>query len=366
MIRILILFFIIAINTGFSQNTVSGTVIDSDTREPIENVVMQNRRNGNIFTYTDSEGHFSILSNVNDTLNVNIMGYEKVFFVCNDDTASTVIALHSVNYELPEVTITFENAMDILRKAFSNVLNNYSKEELHYLWHGMEKEKNSDELMEGHALYSANWKKSDTKKNIINFDLNMIEINNNKQAEYTSNILKNNRFSDHFHAYIPVLKLTDREYRVVGKENVDDTLMIISFLPKDIKNRIFVPKYEAVIDKTDTTLLSFSSENANPIAEDAEIEEYDKGKILFLTVLKLKVRDYTVKFQTKKTDAGYYFDNYYSRMLISFLVHDREELVESINESKRVYDVPQMKNKTKKVINSSRQLFNLPSTTSDH
>ena len=101
-----IFIFIVSLCCSFTSLaqfiTVSGSVIDADTRQllPGATIIVEGSTNG---TTTDFDGNFSILVNNGDTLTFNYIGYQTLSQVIDQSTNLT-IELISKN-ELDEVVV---------------------------------------------------------------------------------------------------------------------------------------------------------------------------------------------------------------------------------------------------------------------
>ncbi len=123
MIRFIYLFILLAfVNSAFSQATLSGKIIDAETKEPLAfaNLLFNHKQN---FTATsDIDGKFSVVSSERITsITCSYVGYDKLVFNVGKDTNGIVISLKSSN-ALDEVVITPEDnpAIAIIRKVIAN------------------------------------------------------------------------------------------------------------------------------------------------------------------------------------------------------------------------------------------------------
>ena len=106
----LLLLFFIFTNTFFSQDDkiVSGTILNSKTNLPLENVNIVNL-NKVIGTATSKEGKFDINAQVNDTLHFSYLGYKSIKVRVTNDWinfgTNTTIELTELALALEEVVV---------------------------------------------------------------------------------------------------------------------------------------------------------------------------------------------------------------------------------------------------------------------
>lgn len=107
-----VFFFLILSSTAFSQviepgQTVTGTIINDNTKFPIPNVniININKVRG---TTTDERGNFELAVSVNDTLHISSIGFQSLRIRVTNDwvkTKSTTIQLTEKAYALEEVIV---------------------------------------------------------------------------------------------------------------------------------------------------------------------------------------------------------------------------------------------------------------------
>ncbi|HRA73531.1 MAG TPA: carboxypeptidase-like regulatory domain-containing protein, partial [Flavobacterium sp.] len=107
-----VFFFLILSSTAFSQviepvQTVTGTIINDNTKFPLPNVniININKVRG---TTTDEKGNFELAVSVNDTLHITIIGFQSLRVRVTNDwvkTKTTKIQLTEKAYALEEVVV---------------------------------------------------------------------------------------------------------------------------------------------------------------------------------------------------------------------------------------------------------------------
>jgi len=106
----LLLLFFVFTNTFFSQEDkiVSGTILNSKTSLPLENVNIVNL-NKVIGTATSKEGNFEINAQVNDTLHFSYLGFKSIKVRVTNDWinfgTNTIIELTELALALEEVVV---------------------------------------------------------------------------------------------------------------------------------------------------------------------------------------------------------------------------------------------------------------------
>jgi hypothetical protein len=107
-----VFFFLILASTTFAQvieptQTVSGTIINDNTKSPLQNVniININKVRG---TTTDEKGNFELAVSVNDTLHITIIGFQSLRIRVTNDwikNKTTKIQLTEKAYALEEVVV---------------------------------------------------------------------------------------------------------------------------------------------------------------------------------------------------------------------------------------------------------------------
>ena len=105
----LLLIFFVFTNTFFSQEDkiVSGTILNSKTNLPLENVNIVNL-NKVIGTATSKEGNFEINAQVNDTLHFSYLGYKSIKVRVTNDWINFGI---NTTIELTELALALEEVV---------------------------------------------------------------------------------------------------------------------------------------------------------------------------------------------------------------------------------------------------------------
>ena len=120
-----------AVEDSTEYKTITGMVIDSQTRAPLvfTNVVL---RNTNIGTVTNADGEFLIKAPSSwklEELEVTHIGYQSLVVPLADlKRENNRIALQMVSVPIETVTVSYGDPMDLLMRAINNIPDNYSPE----------------------------------------------------------------------------------------------------------------------------------------------------------------------------------------------------------------------------------------------
>src|SRR5690606_30980688 len=99
------LMFVVGFQVLIAQDaSYRGTVVDTETRLPLENATVQLKRN-NTAVRVDERGDFEITGNVNDSLQISSIGYMPVMITIKDLINEATIGLTRISYDLEEVTV---------------------------------------------------------------------------------------------------------------------------------------------------------------------------------------------------------------------------------------------------------------------
>ncbi|GHT10439.1 hypothetical protein FACS189426_10660 [Bacteroidia bacterium] len=337
---------------SFSQNRVSGKVIDSETKEPIESVYIRNRTRPENSILSDENGLFSIVATLSDTIDLYRIGYKSETFIYKNIN-NIIITMNPIEYLLDGVTIVNEEADKILQKAISNLKVQYVQN-MAYLWHGNMIEKNTMERKESYALFSSAAKKNPLKEKKF-LDLWLIHLNHLLNNSKETKILELINIE-----YFPYSITQLDKYKnntIIKKESDNDSLIFISCFSKKSKGRPS-SSTDIVINKADTVLLIYKT----TIPESVN----DSTKYLKILFFSGKLIAKTAYLSVKKTGDAYYFDKVDSKFIFSFKNRKKEELIELENTIQAMpeWKITDSKN-AKKLDGNSKQLFKLPVTTID-
>lgn len=101
----IVLVFILAVSTSWSQQTINGKIIDVSTKEILEGATIYNQNTG-AHSHSDALGNFQLKSTQSgDTLKVYYIGYENQTLVVKEKRQINV-KMVPANFELSQVTIT--------------------------------------------------------------------------------------------------------------------------------------------------------------------------------------------------------------------------------------------------------------------
>jgi hypothetical protein len=345
---ILFIFLSIFPTLSYSQAFITGTAVDSKTKESIECVYVKNRNQYEYIAFSKADGSFSIYANMNDTIEFFRLGYETKTIVSKND-GNIFVEMTPKAYMLDEVVVTFEDAYNIYNKSVDNLRNKYLNGASVYLWHGIESWNNKEN--ESYAMYVAKFDLNKTKKS-YSFDLRLMELNHLKEQNKKP-VLS----GIPFHGINTVqLKKEDRR-RFIKVNSEDDSLICLQELlyVKKIKETVAV---DIVINKADTVLL-YVKVSGDTIVKDL--------KFLGIKVGSVTIENNTVNISYKRENGYCYLDEFYMKTIGSMVYNDstKQDLkVEYLTKFLHVDDSPEGR-KLKKLTGQIKQLYQLKSTTSE-
>jgi hypothetical protein len=290
-ILILLVLLLLSISIdSLAQSLAFGTVIDSQTKNPIESVYIQNRNQQGKTAMANDGGYFSISANLSDTLYFIRIGYNSEYFVYKNGD-SLQIELTPKEYDLSEVTVTNEDAYELVRKAFFNLKSQYSSIPADYLWHGSLFDINKAEKNESYALYSALFNKENFSKDEMLFDLHLIDLghlSNNFQTSKNEGLIVNMQY----HSFLLEWPKLPEDYKLFRVNSENDSLIMIKCIPL-LKSKSVPLEIDMIINKSDTILLHYHTLLYN---------EYEKEiKLLGAKVGTVKLLEKNIVINIKRT-----------------------------------------------------------------
>src|SRR4051794_38471201 len=97
------LMLFISIAVFAQQRTITGKVINKNTRAPLQGVAVKAK---NTSALTDSSGQFSILVSIPDVLNFSYVGLDPVSLTVNGETQNLDVQMSEGTSELTQVVVT--------------------------------------------------------------------------------------------------------------------------------------------------------------------------------------------------------------------------------------------------------------------
>ncbi len=97
---------------GNAQIQVSGTILDANTKQPLEKVSIANQQNNNAAALTDVQGKFSFKSKIGESIFFSAVGYFPITVLVTKDTSFTML-LKRDNSLLHNVIILSESSKNI-------------------------------------------------------------------------------------------------------------------------------------------------------------------------------------------------------------------------------------------------------------
>ncbi len=342
----------------YSQTLISGIITDLESKLPLTNVIIENKNINQKSVLSDSLGRFQILANSSDVLSFSLLGYEPCQIFVSEILSNNNIKLKIQYFNLSSIEISNEDANQLLKKAAQNLMKKLCcNQQISYLWHGVDSEKNTREQREGHALISCKLTKADVKKGKIEGKLNLIELLHNypleKKNMNNSIFYKNERIINV--EYFPL----DTKYTQISSdfdvimESSNDSIIELRAFPK---KKEYYKSLTMRILKKDTTLISYIGQSVDSILLKRNYKRYGSTKF------KLLDQDFYISY-TNKNDV-YFLEKFSHTVKISLIRNNVEQIFESKQDVLIVNKNETEESKSKIKLNRfSKQLFELPNTT---
>jgi CarboxypepD_reg-like domain len=120
--------------TSFSQNIINGKIIDSSTKEALIGtyIIDVNSKNQSI---TNESGEFSIkTSSFPSKIMISFLGYERIEVVVRN-SEYIIIPINPIVFQLPEVTVSSNVAVEILQKVVDKALSDTLNRSYHKVYY---------------------------------------------------------------------------------------------------------------------------------------------------------------------------------------------------------------------------------------
>ena len=253
---------------SYTQTSITGTVKDSETKEPLAFCTIT-KKGTNLGAITNTDGVFIIMVDVNsDILIFSYLGYDTKTIPATKLQEKTIVTLKRSNYEIDELTIYSgtDYLYDIMAKCRRQIKRNYT-EKTAKVYYGLKTQTSNKpvELLE--CYYNGN---------VTGYDIDELYYKNGRVAYAnvdnfffslnTSKIATIIKLAEN-NSYIPYLPFQFNKYRmkrkfVLKQKYSSDNVINIEFVPKENNNENF--SGEVWIEKETYNLLKveFSVENA--------------------------------------------------------------------------------------------------------
>lgn len=300
---LLFCFAVLSFSNLIAQSTIKGTVMDKDTRKPIQDVIVQFGEGYNDYVYTNDKGAFILPAGDYSVIHIQFFGYKPKSVSISSLSKNDIVFLESNPISLPPIVISPDEADDILEKVMINT-----------------KKKLVSEVPLGYLLHFNQSKLSDTLKNEIYLSyttsVSQKDLNKKKKdgkVPYKYNIIDIRRLQS---APVPTTELYGAEYHAsylfsFGKSvnnetkrsySSDSTLIILEIKPLEGKNGW--AEGELVIDKKDMTLISMEVTSIDSLMEAQPYKKYMDRKV--------KVLQKTGRFEFSETHGKLYMNESYT------------------------------------------------------
>lgn len=272
-------FFLLLLISGFtfSQNQISGIVVDESTKMPVPSTSISNDSD---YTVSNEDGYF-LFNSALDSLKISKLGYEEINSTFKELDVDTIYLSPKGMILLDEATII--NFPDLMKNAYQNVPKNYPLNpfvEKFFLTTILKRNKEIYRFEDtyGKIKRSSLFLTSNDKK--LNFDF---QILNQRKAGLRDNIKNIEDFEFHtlkelFHWFSTVF--IDLKSFKFNYESIDENHVKVSFVPfEEFKNKN-VGYY--IIDKRDNSIKEYFSKTNPEFQKDISFTE--KQGIKFRTV----------------------------------------------------------------------------------
>ncbi|MFD1603939.1 hypothetical protein ACFSJW_09495 [Flavobacterium artemisiae] len=295
-------------------------VADEIVKTPLEKVIVFNEKD---ISLTNTEGVFSFVSDI-EILNFALIGYEDLKLSFDEIKKKDTIFLKRKMIELDEVIIG--NELSILKKAFSNLKENYSTNPYNENFFLRCVLKRNDEISRLQDIYGKVSRKSFFKTKTQPDNKCEVEILNMRKIGITEKsdlvYFKFQSFENLFDLN-SLIQINVDEYELQQEKDIASDYWKISFVQKEINSRKQKIKGHFIIKKTDYAFV----QTCFDFYDNPEEVPYSKdGKVMYRTTSFRRISNY------KRDDA---FNKYYLSNANSVV---RVEILESEKNPKAYYD----------------------------
>lgn len=296
----LLLLFYIHIS---AQNKVDGTVIDKDSRKPVQDVIVQYGSMSKDYDYTKADGRFSIPSGKNDVIFFQCIGYKSRQIPLSSIINNPTVGLELDPVYLEPVLISPKDADKLLDEAMMNTKKKLIFDQsICYLLHFLQTNDRDTIPNEIYMQYATTLKEKDLRKNMkkekIPYILNIMDI-----ARIQKNIIPlSEMYGAEYHASHlfsfgkSTLNETTRRY------TADSSLIVLEIDP--IEEKGGWAKGEIIINRKDMAIVSMEIESLESVLEDQPYKSF-QGK-------KVKIIRKAGRFAFKKKNDAYYMSDCYT------------------------------------------------------
>ena len=247
----------------FSQTTITLTIKDADTKEPLPfcNVVIKGTSNGGI---TNTDGKIKLtINSANDIIEISFLGYETKLLKINELNNTNTIFLNKQNYILSEIEVRADNdyLYEIIEKCRKKMLKNNNKN-VSKAYFSVET-KSDDKILEflecyynanlsGHKINSLDFKNGKTNLNTIENSI-FLSYNTSLSLQYLDLLNEKDYFFPSL--ILQVDKYAAKRSYIVKEEERNENYYLISFKPRKKRDKDNTFSGSLWIDKQNFDLL---------------------------------------------------------------------------------------------------------------
>ncbi|GAP71700.1 hypothetical protein SAMD00024442_16_65 [Candidatus Symbiothrix dinenymphae] len=248
----------------FSQEKISGQVLDKETRKPVSGVVVYTN-SGNTMTMTDDKGYYTLDVHSSEAVYFRHLAYD--FFETTSDAllnnSAIYLTLNAV--ELSEVVVTPDYAANMLNKAVQNLITRFqTKETKQYIVHSDETTSKGGKR-EAYALFNIALSGVNKKRGSFhwNVQLNLLDKISTVNEDHFY-IKKKPLFLELLPRGI-VVNRNKNEY-IYEIQNINEDQIIIKVSPKHLNKKNWVYRLYT-IDTRDTVVIESVLQSYSNVSE---------------------------------------------------------------------------------------------------
>lgn len=311
------IFFSIIVFPLFSQETISGVVVDTDTREPIADVIVQYGPMSKEYDYTKSDGRFTIPTNKEEIIFFQCIGYKSKQVPLAVIKRTKIVELELDPVYLDPILISPKAADKLLNEAMKNTKKKLIQDiPLCYLLHFVQTNDRDSLSNEIYLQYATTLLEKDLKKSMkkekIPYKYNFMDV---ARVQYAP-VPLSEMYGAEYHASHLFTFGNSKNNETTRRYTADSSLIILQIEP--IEEKGGWAKGEIVINRDDMTISSLQIESLSSILEDQKYSNFQGKKVKIIR----KVGRFSFK---RKNDRYYMSDSYSYYKFRSVDELDREE-----------------------------------------
>ncbi|PKH51607.1 hypothetical protein CXF68_13350 [Tenacibaculum sp. Bg11-29] len=288
----------------FSQKTITGTVLDKLTLEPIEFVDIYNKDS---FTITNEEGKFDFVSK-SDSIKFHFLGYENIKLRITDFPSNSIIYLDPKSFNLEEVIVN--NKDSFFKKMVSTIKKGFSPKSYNEEFFLRTILKRNDSIIKIQDLNGIVNRKVlfSTTENPISKKNYTVYINNMRKAAYDKNdvYFKLLSFNELLTNFVRI-SVSPKYFKIKKSFLKEDSLIKLDFNSKSNNDST---KGYYILNSNDYSLskVMWSNNNKSKFTVKRHIKYRDLKNSLFITFIKKEI---TNKYRIDNAKLKYSVECFY-------------------------------------------------------